>query len=157
VTGAVPGLEHRSAGPPDAGGARRHAAVARRLYAEIWNEQRYDVADELFHPAFEQVGIPGRVGAGAKIAAIRGYRASFPDLRVTVDELVAAGNTVAARLTLSATDTGGFRGRAPTGRQVRGWIVEFLRFRNGLIIGDWVGADWLGVLQQLGVVSLPDP
>jgi predicted ester cyclase len=145
VTGAAARLE------------RRHAAVARRLYEEIWNEQRYDVADELFHPAFEQIGIPGRGGPATKIAAIRGYHGSFPDLRVVIDELLATRDTVAARLTLSGTDTGGFRGRAPTGRPVRGWIVEFLCFREGLIIGDWVGADWLGVLQQLGMVHLPDP
>jgi hypothetical protein len=40
---------------------------------------------------------------------------------------------------------------------MRGWVVEFLRFRDGLIIGDWVGADWLGVLQQLGVLQVRDP
>jgi len=159
MTGSSPRIEqpaHRFAGPADAHGPRRHT-VARRLYEEIWNEHRYDVADELFHPAFEQVGVPGQVGAAAKIDAIRGYHAAFPDLWVVVDELVSARDSVAGRLTLSGTDTGGFRGRAPTGRPVRGWIVEFLRFRDGLIIGDWAGADWLGVLQQLGMVQVRDP
>jgi predicted ester cyclase len=115
------------------------------------------VADELFHPAFEQVGVPGRVGPAGKVAAIRAYHAACPDLRIVVDDLIAGPDGVAARVTLTATDTGGFREWEPTGRPVRGWIAEFFHFRDGLIVGDWVGADWLGVLQQLGKVQVHDP
>jgi predicted ester cyclase len=134
-----------------------HAALVRRLYEEIWNQHRYDVADELFHPAFEQVGVPGSAGPAGKVAAIRAYHATCPDLRLVVDNLIAGEDGVAARVTLTGTDTGGLREWAPTGRPVRGWIVEFFRFRDGLIIGDWVGADWLGVLQQLGKVEVHTP
>jgi hypothetical protein len=40
---------------------------------------------------------------------------------------------------------------------VRAWTGDFLRFRDGLVISDWVGADWLGVFVQLGIVTDPWP
>ena len=129
--------------------------MARRLYQELWNERRYEVADELFHAEFAYAAVPGLRGGAAKVAAVRGYHATFPDLRVAVEELVAGADAVAARVSLSGTDTGGLRGRPPTGRLMSAWTVDFLRFRDGRIIADWVGADWLGIFVQLGVV--PDP
>jgi predicted ester cyclase len=130
-------------------------AVAQRLYREMWGERRYEVADELFHPDFTYAAVPGVRGGAAKVAAIRGYHATFPDLLVVVDELIAGPNSVAARVCLSGTDTGGVKGRPPTGRYARCWAVDFLHFRDGLVYSDWVGADWLGMLVQLGIVSDP--
>lgn len=128
-------------------------AVARRLYDDLWNDERYDVAGELFHPDFHPPGQPGLAGAAAKIAAIRGYRAAFPDLRITVDQVVVGVAEVAVRWTMTGTDTGGFRGRPATGKPVRAWGVDFLEFKDGRIVNDWVGADWLGVFLQLDVVT----
>jgi predicted ester cyclase len=130
-------------------------AVARRLYDEVWNGRRYDVAQELFHPEFSTAAAPGLRGGAAKVAAIRGYHATLPDLRVEIAHLVEGADQVAAHLVISGTDTGGFKGRPATGRPVRTWVAEFLTFADQRIVGDWVGSDWLGTLVQLGV--LPDP
>ena len=130
------------------------AATARRYYDEIWNARRYDAAGELFHPQFHYEEAPGR-GAAAKLAAIREFHASFPDLHISIDDLVAAGDRVAAKLTITGTDTGGVHGKPATGRSVRFWAVEHLAIRGGQIISVWVGGDWLGLFIQLGVI--PDP
>jgi len=122
--------------------------LSRRMYEELWNSGRYEAAGELFHPDFDPA---------AKIAAIRGYRAMAPDLHVQVDETIAQDGAVAARSTLTGTDTGGFGGRPPTGRAFRCWMVEVLGFRDGRIASDWVGADWLGFFVQLGAVDSPWP
>jgi predicted ester cyclase len=129
--------------------------VARRLYDEVWNGRRYDVAEEIVHPEFRSAAAPGLRGGAAKVAAIRGYHAAFPDLQVEIVDLVVGADRVAARLTFSGTDTGGLKGRPPTGRPIRSWTAEFLTFTDGRISGDWVGSDWLGTFVQLGV--LPDP
>lgn len=129
--------------------------VARRLYDEVWNNREYAVADDLFHPAFRTPAVPDLRGGAAKVAAIRGYHAAFPDLHVEVEALVVGTDQVAARLVLTGTDTGGLRGRPPTGRAVRSWVAEFLTFEEGRIVGDWVGSDWLGALVQLGHVADP--
>lgn len=129
--------------------------VARRLYDDVWNGRHYDLAAELFHAGFSTPSAPGLRGGAAKAAVIRGYHATFPDLHVEVVDLVVDEDRVAARLALSGTDTGGFRGRPATGRAVSCWVAEFLTFDDGRIVDDWVGSDWLGALVQLGHVDDP--
>ncbi|WP_148614300.1 ester cyclase [Nocardioides rubriscoriae] len=137
-------------------GTRDVEAVARRLYDEVWNGRDYAVADQLFRSDFRTPAAPALTGGAAKAAVIRGYHVALPDLHVEVDELVATGDRVAARLTLTGTDTGGLRGRPATGRRISTWVTEFLTFGDDArIVEDWVGTDWLGTLVQLGV--LPDP
>ncbi|RSN19319.1 hypothetical protein DMC61_39855 [Amycolatopsis sp. WAC 04169] len=129
--------------------------VARRVYTDLWNDRRYDAADDLFHPDFISPAAPELTGGAAKLAAIRGYHAAFPDLKVTIDQVVTSASQVAVRWTITGTDTGGLRGRPPTGRTVTTWGVDFLEFEDGRIVRDWVGTDWLGTLVQLGVISSP--
>jgi len=129
--------------------------VAKRLYDQVWNGRRYALAEELFAADYAHPSVPDLRGGAAKVAVIRGYHTAFPDLAVTVDELVAADDHVAVRLTITGTDTGGFRGKPPTGRTIDTWGVEFLCIHDGRIVEDWVGANWLGALEQLGVINSP--
>ena len=80
-----------------------------------------------------------------------------PDLHISIDNLVIGDDRIAARWTLTGTgtDTGGLKGRPATGWSVRAWGVEHLALRDGKIISDWAGADWLGILIQLGVIPNP--
>jgi hypothetical protein len=131
------------------------AAVARRMYQELWNDRRYEAAEELFDPGFRHPTVPALRGGSAKVAAVRPYHAAWPDLVLTVDDVVSGLGAVAARFTVRGTDTGGLKGRPPTGRPLQGWGVEFLRVRDGRITDDWIGVDWLGIFTQLGVVDNP--
>lgn len=136
-------------GPPDA------AALAQQLYHQVWNGHRYELAETLYASAYTSPSAPGLRGGAAKAAIIRAYHQAFPDLTLTVEDLIATNDRVAARLLLVGTDTGGFRGCPPTGRTVRSWAAEFLRSDHGRIVEDWVGADWLGILEQLGRLDSP--
>ena len=131
------------------------AAVVRRLDSEVWNAGRAEVAVELIHPEFAYAARPDLRGPDAKLAAVRGYRAMFPDMHFTVEDIVAGPERVAARTTLTCTDTGGLAGRPATGRSLSAWSVEFFGFRDGLIVSDWVGNDWLGLFVQAGAVADP--
>ena len=130
-------------------------ALVRRFYREIWTEKNYDGAAEIFHPDFTYPGAPGEQGPEAKVSRIRGYHATFPDLAATIDSLVVADGTVAAHFSITGTDLGGFRGRPATGKAITSWGVDFFDFSDGLIISNWVGIDWLGLLVQLDVVANP--
>ena len=130
-------------------------AGVRRLYDEVWNQGNLAVADELFADDYQSAAPgspPGPAGEKRHIAMIR---AAFPDLQLAVEQVVAAGDAVAARWTMVGTDTGGFLGRAPTGQRVSLWGVHFFRFADGRISACWTGVDMLGLLVQLGVVPSP--
>ena len=131
------------------------ADIVRRLYEEVWTGRNYDVATEVFHPDFSYVAAPDLRGPEAKLKAIRMYHDTFPDLVASVEELTAGESSVAARVTVSGTDKGGLRGKPATGKSVSFWLVEFFEFRDGLIIGNWVGADWLGLLIQQEAIPNP--
>ena len=107
------------------------------------------MADELFAPEF---GSPGPVvGPDAARSALRSMWAAFPDLRFSIDELVAEGDRVVAKVTYAGTHRGTFLGIEPTGRSIRFTGVEMAVVRDGLIASEaWHVIDHLEILPQLG-------
>jgi predicted ester cyclase len=83
-------------------------------------------------------------------------RTAFPDLRFTIEELVAEGDIVAGRLTMTGTHEGPLMGMPPpTGLAVRQDHMHFVRYRDGRAIEHWGVRDDLGMMQQLGVIPEP--
>jgi predicted ester cyclase len=74
---------------------------------------------------------------------------AFPDLRVRIDDLIAEGDKVAARLTFEGTHQGPFRDFAPTGRPVSFGAIRIYQLAGGQVTGSWAYQDSLGLLQQL--------
>jgi len=74
---------------------------------------------------------------------------AFPDLAARIDGIVAAGDEVALRLTLTGTHAGEFLGRPATGRTVRYVSHEFYRIADGLIAEEWICSDTFSLLQQV--------
>jgi len=128
-------------------------AIIHRHFAEIWNQRRLDVADELVAPTYEShFPLPGQPAgiAGFKYA-VQALHTSFPDLTITVEDVIAEGDTVAARLTARGTHLAAFRGIPPTGRTVQWTGIRIFRIADGKIVEHWANWDDLGLLQQLGV------
>jgi hypothetical protein len=120
----------------------RNKAVVRRLVAEVLNGGRLEVIPQLYAPAIAE-------DARAWIAP---FRASFPDTRMEVIDLIAEGETVVGRFTCSATHTGEWLGHPPTGRRFEQIDeVSIFRFRDGLIAEAWGIEDNLARLSQLGL------
>lgn len=126
----------------------------RRTYEELLNGGELSVADELVAPDFVNHEAPPGMDRGPE--SIRGLatmlRTAFPDLRFTIEDLVAEGDTVAGRLTMSGTHEGPLMGMSPTGRSVRQDHIHIVRFRDGKAIEHWGVRDELGMMQQLGVI-----
>ena len=97
----------------------------------------------------------GSVHAGTEW--VRRYHEAFPDLHIDIEELIVAGETVVLRAAFRGTDTGGYAGRAATGRAVDEWVVTIMHFDGDRVIREWIGADKLGLFIQLGVVDNPWP
>ena len=126
----------------------------RKFVGEVWNGRNYDAASALYS---ENYANAFGAGPSARIEPIRRYHEAFPDLHMDVEELIVAGDTVVQRMTFRGTDTGGYVGRAPTGRVVDEWVVTIMHFEDDKVVREWVGADKLGLFIQLGVLEDPWP
>ncbi len=125
-------------------------------YQEIYNSNDLDslnevVSEDLLTPKIMS-GIPAGI-EGAK-AAHRIMLAGFPDYQTTIDDLFAEGDKVAARITMSGTNTGNFMGIPPTGKYVSFTGIYIARLANGKIVEHWGEEDGVSLLQQLGVLKL---
>ena len=84
-------------------------------------------------------------------------RAAFPDMRYTVESLIAEGDTVAVLYSWRGTHTGELGGIRPTGRAVSAMGAMVCRVAGGRIVEEWDVDDRLGVMQQLGLIPAPQP
>ncbi len=130
----------------------KNKAAVQRLIDEFWNERSSDVVDELF--AADAV-----IYDGGAVLPNRGeeffiaLRTAFPDMRVTVDDMIAEGEEVALRWTSHGTHMGELSGIPATNRRVTVTGITIYRFAGGRIVEEWNSSDTLGLLRQLGVVS----
>ncbi len=76
--------------------------------------------------------------------------ATFPDLHVTVEDLITQGEKVVVRTTYRATHTGPLGEIPPTGKQVKWAGIGILHFVDGKVVEDWSTTDLLGLMQQIG-------
>jgi len=132
-------------------------ALMRRFIDEVWNRGNLGVADELFAPSHTSPSAPSLPpgSAGTKILASM-FRSAMPDYHIDIDLLVADDNQVAARLIQSGTHTGGaLMGIPATGKKATWTEMGVLRVSDGKIVESWFEADMLGVMQQLGVATMP--
>ncbi len=138
----------------------QNAGVVRRVIDEIWNGADLALADVLFAPGYvnHEGVIPDAVrGPEAIKISVALYRTAFPQLHVTVEDLVANGETVALRWTArGAPPTGrtreaaGDRGGALTG-------VTLSHLCGGQIVESWTSWDVLDALRRLGVFRRAEP
>jgi steroid delta-isomerase-like uncharacterized protein len=129
-------------------------AIVRRYFHEAWNEGRPEVLDELLADDFVNHGVFGGQPPdreGAKLI-LRSFRAAFPDLRFTIEDMVAEEDKVVTRWTASGTHLGDLIGIAPTGRRITVTGIVINRIAGGRMVEHWSNRDDLGMMQQLGVI-----
>ena len=133
-------------------------AIVRRVNDEVWSEGHLDVIDELIADDF----VATVVGAPEQIRGPQGfrefvlmYRTAFPDLRITIDEQFAEGETVVTRWTATGTNEGELMGMPATGKQATTAGININRISGGKLVEGWGLFDQLGLLQQIGAVPTP--
>jgi predicted ester cyclase len=93
------------------------------------------------------VGSPEVKGSEALKQRLTMLHTAFPDIHITVDDMVAAGDKVATRTTLHGTHKGKFLGIAPTGKTITATDIRITRIANGKLRENWLAGD---LHQQLG-------
>ena len=136
-----------------------HAATVRRMY-DLVNAGDIDgFARNLADDFVEHEETPGL--APTKAGVIDFFRmqlAAFPDMRMAVEDIVASGDKVVARVALSGTNRGAFMAMPATGKSVNVQLIDMFRFGDdGLLREHWGVLDALAMMQQLGVVPAGPP
>ena len=131
-------------------------AIARRWNEEIWSQGNLATIDELLAPDFTfnyptTGAAPDREGYKQTVAD---WSAPCSDVQSITEEAVAEGDKVVVRWTWSGTHTGDYMGVAPTGKRLTITGVSILRIVGGKIVEEWGEMDNLGLMGQLGLVSL---
>jgi steroid delta-isomerase-like uncharacterized protein len=115
-------------------------ALVRSYYAEVLNGRDLDRVEEYYADARLVEGV--RRGCFA-------YFQSFPDLHISVDELIQEGNKVFSRSTMTGTHDGEYKGIPATGRHVAAESAEVFTIADGKFVGYWCMTNVAGLLRQL--------
>ncbi len=132
------------------------SAASRRLFEESFNEGKFDLLDQLVaadavdHDPSRPAQMRGLRGPEVLRRTASMYRAAFPDVRVTVDDVIAAGDKVVLRWHSEGTHRGKLEGLAPTGARASVTGISIDRWQDGKVVEAWTEWDNLGLARQLG-------
>lgn len=100
--------------------AEENKAVVRRWVEAGWNQGNVAVVDELTAPDFVDHHLPPGVPPNAEghKAWIQVARAGFPDIHLTIEDMIVEGGNVVARMAVTGTQTGEFMGVPPSGKSI---------------------------------------
>jgi ketosteroid isomerase-like protein len=133
-------------------------AVLRRMFDEIINQGRLDVADELFAEDYVDHGPMGDLrGREAFKGLVRQWRDAVPDVHCEVDTVVVAGDLCGWLVRTTGTHTGGGLGFPATGRRFETVSANIGRFRDGRAAEHWAEEGMFPMLVQLGIIPVPSP
>ena len=139
---------------PDGSIQARNKAVAMRVFDEIFNQGKFEVAYEIYAPEFRNHGLHQSYDLKTDQDAVHAEKKAFPDLRMSVQEMVAEGDKVAVLWTFRGTHTGsGYEGLPPTGTPVEVRGITIWRIVDGRIREEWSSFDesgaYLGMFAHL--------
>lgn len=132
--------------------------LARKLLDDAWNGGHLEGLDTLvaencrFHdPVFPSMA----PGADSLRRHIRMCRNAFPDLKYTIDDIIAERDEVVVHWTMRGTQRQSFLGMAPTNRTATISGTTINRIENGRIVEQWSDWNLLSLMEQLGLATAP--
>ena len=118
--------------------AEANKALMRRLFEEGFHSGKLAVVDEIFYPNFVDRSTPeqppGTKGVKDYISMVR---TGFPDISITIEDLVAEEERVVVRTTWRGTHLGEYEGIAPTGKQVTRSMIQIFHVKDGKLLEEW--------------------
>jgi steroid delta-isomerase-like uncharacterized protein len=137
--------------------SEQNKALARLLLEDDISKGNIAVAEQVIAPDFfDHTNPPGmQHGLEGHKAIVALFRAAFPDQWWQIEDLIAEGDRVVARTTMTGTHRGDFFGIPATSRTVSVSGVHIMRVVDGKIAEHWGNNDDLGLMRQLG--AIPEP
>ena len=133
------------------------AASIARESTEAWNRRDWARYRDLLHAGYSYTGGDGQQQKGpeAGMAIAQMFANAFPDGRIDVQSIHAAGNVAIVEFTGRGTHKGDLMGIAPTGRQISIPVCNVVEVRDGKIYAEREYFDMMHMMQQLGVAPAP--
>jgi steroid delta-isomerase-like uncharacterized protein len=127
--------------------------LVRRWFDEVWCQHRAEAIVEMSAPDV----IAHNLGDGTEpfrgtapfVEFHRKFTSAFPDLRITVEEVIAEGDLTAARIAVTGTHTGEGLDLPPTGRPIQFEGMTFVRWKDGRVAEGWNVVDFATMMRQL--------
>ena len=127
-----------------------------KMHDDTWHKRDLDAAYEICSDdvVVHSPPFPPVTGKETNKQGESNILAAFTETRSTIHDIVVEDNLAVVRWTWEATHTGTTPslGLAPTGKRVNKAGCTVYRFDSDKIVEQWEYADWLGLLQQLGVI-----
>lgn len=130
-----------------------------RLYAEVINEGRLEIMEELYSADYINNIAPFGLSKGVDglYVLFGAFKDAFPDQHIVADSMVRSGNLVIARWTISGTHSGTpFFGVPASGRRFEMTGVDIERIERGRIVEHWGAEDMLALLVDIGAIAAPN-
>ena len=130
-------------------------AIAETFFISAWDRGDWKTAEPLLDPnVIDHSPVPGgQQGSEEFKAIVSMFRAALPDVKLTIEGEVYAGDTVVHRWLIQGTHTGeALLGAPASGNEVFLTGITWLRMDNGKITERWTQLDLLGLMQRLGLI-----
>ena len=132
-------------------------SIARR-FVQVWGKGELDIIDELasptlsvYYPVFPQ---QAKGGAAFK-QELTGFRSTFTDVDIHIEEEIAEGDKVVLRWSLSGTHQGNLFGIPGTGKRIEWTGITIYRIADGKVVEERGEEDFLSILRQIGLIPEP--
>lgn len=130
----------------------QNKALIRRFYEEVVNQRKVELIDEMIAEEFDDHAARDKGREHFKTLYHIMIRI-FPDIQAVLQDLIAEGDKVVARVEFTATQADSFRGFPATNRQVAYYGMDIFRIKDGKLVERWAQRDFLGMLEKLGHIS----
>jgi C-1 hydroxylase len=117
--------------------------LVHRYVEKVWNGHQLDKANEF----------TGDDQLEESLEHIQQFLTAFPDVHIAIEDIIAEGDKVVVRIRASATNTGPFAGKPPTGKKIQLLSIRIFQIAGGKIIDTWAMQDRLGLMEQLGYLQ----
>jgi predicted ester cyclase len=129
----------------------KNKETIRNLYENILNNGKLDQIGEIISE--EYIGVRGEKGPVGFAQTVESLRIGFPDIKWTIEDLIAENDKVIVRWSWKGTNKGSFRGFPISNKAVDDNAIAIYQFSGQKVIRAWIQSDRLGFLIQIGIVS----
>lgn len=135
------------------GPIQENVKLVSRIWVEIWNQGALAVCDEVFAPGYiGHLPLMDVKGPEEFKQLVRTYRNAYPDVHLTIEDVFAVGDRVAARWVSKGTHLGDIMGIPASGNEIEIMGISLFRIENGKVAEEWEGFDTLKMMQQIDAI-----